>query len=182
VACETCHGPAQGHIDDIAVFPVVDDSREFCGKCHEDLFSRPKDFPQVDLAVHNPGTACLTCHNPHRPTFGSVSASHTADDTVPDTGADTPDKGDGTPDTGNTSPDTGDGTPDEGVGPPDTGGDTPDTGEAPKDDPALPAIPHSLEGRENCLMCHGPQGFKPNPPDHEGRTNETCLSCHRSDT
>jgi predicted CXXCH cytochrome family protein len=149
VACETCHGPAQSHIDNVATLPVVDDSREFCGKCHETLLSRPAEFPQVDLAAHNPDTSCLTCHNPHHPAPGSVGASQKTEVTTPPTG----------------------------------GGDSAETpSDTDKTDSALPPIPHSLEGRADCLMCHGPQGFKPNPADHEGRTNETCLSCHRSDT
>jgi nitrate/TMAO reductase-like tetraheme cytochrome c subunit len=43
----------------------------------------------------------------------------------------------------------------------------------------LPSIPHPLEGRDDCLLCHGLGGVKPFPADHEGRTTETCLSCHQ---
>jgi hypothetical protein len=39
-------------------------------------------------------------------------------------------------------------------------------------------IPHDLEGRDNCLMCHQAAGPKPVPADHEGRVNEYCLFCH----
>jgi nitrate/TMAO reductase-like tetraheme cytochrome c subunit len=43
-----------------------------------------------------------------------------------------------------------------------------------------PAIPHELTGRENCLLCHDPQGsVKPAPPDHIGRTVENCQLCHK---
>jgi len=43
----------------------------------------------------------------------------------------------------------------------------------------IPSIPHTLEGRrDQCLVCHGEEGFKPYPADHVGRTTETCLSCH----
>jgi hypothetical protein len=43
-----------------------------------------------------------------------------------------------------------------------------------------PAIPHELEGRENCLMCHDPEGqVKPAPADHVGRAVETCQMCHQ---
>jgi len=45
---------------------------------------------------------------------------------------------------------------------------------------APPAIPHDLQGRADCLMCHGAGGFKPAPQDHAGRTSDTCLSCHTS--
>jgi hypothetical protein len=40
-------------------------------------------------------------------------------------------------------------------------------------------IPHTLEGRrDQCLTCHGEDGFKPYPADHVRRTPETCLLCH----
>ncbi len=42
-----------------------------------------------------------------------------------------------------------------------------------------PLIPHTLEGRTDCLLCHDLEGFKPVPEDHAGRGTETCLSCHR---
>jgi len=43
-----------------------------------------------------------------------------------------------------------------------------------------PAIPHDLAGRDNCLMCHNPDGgVKPAPADHAGRTNDTCQACHK---
>jgi nitrate/TMAO reductase-like tetraheme cytochrome c subunit len=45
---------------------------------------------------------------------------------------------------------------------------------------AAPAIPHSLEGRDNCLQCHDPSGnIVPAPPDHEGRPVGSCLNCHQ---
>lgn len=44
-------------------------------------------------------------------------------------------------------------------------------------------MPHDLEGREQCLMCHS--GAMPNIPGvtetHEGRTNDTCVWCHTAD-
>lgn len=40
------------------------------------------------------------------------------------------------------------------------------------------AITHSLEGRDDCLMCHGEGAAKAFPADHAGRTNEGCLTCH----
>ena len=43
----------------------------------------------------------------------------------------------------------------------------------------IPAVPHSLDGRDNCLLCHGESGAKPYPADHVGRTNEACLQCHQ---
>ncbi len=43
----------------------------------------------------------------------------------------------------------------------------------------IPAVPHPLEGREDCVLCHGEGGVKPYPADHVGRTSDTCLQCHQ---
>jgi predicted CXXCH cytochrome family protein len=45
--------------------------------------------------------------------------------------------------------------------------------------PGVPLIPHSLEGRADCLVCHSSQGVKPFLADHEGRGNDTCTVCHQ---
>jgi len=51
----------------------------------------------------------------------------------------------------------------------------------PESEPAAgpAAIPHSLEGRDDCLLCHKSDGVKPFPADHEGRTSEMCQACHK---
>jgi len=41
-----------------------------------------------------------------------------------------------------------------------------------------PAIPHALDGREQCLVCHE-KNVKPVPASHQGRTNDTCRVCHK---
>lgn len=42
------------------------------------------------------------------------------------------------------------------------------------------AIPHPLEGRENCLLCHDiGDTIRPMPADHVGRPNASCLNCHQ---
>lgn len=41
------------------------------------------------------------------------------------------------------------------------------------------AIPHTLEGRDDCVSCHGEGKFKPFPADHAGRTSELCRACHQ---
>lgn len=45
-----------------------------------------------------------------------------------------------------------------------------------------PTIPHSLDGRADCNLCHATGvGSAPKvPPDHTGRTNEMCRACHQS--
>lgn len=48
--------------------------------------------------------------------------------------------------------------------------------------PGQPPIPHEIQGRETmCILCHsvGAAGAPKYPPDHEGRTNEQCLICHK---
>jgi hypothetical protein len=44
-----------------------------------------------------------------------------------------------------------------------------------------PFIPHPLEGRDACLVCHetGVAGAPQIPEDHAGRTNEMCRACHQ---
>lgn len=42
----------------------------------------------------------------------------------------------------------------------------------------LLVIPHALEGRQDCLMCHSQTSAVPYPPDHVGRPSSTCLVCH----
>lgn len=51
--------------------------------------------------------------------------------------------------------------------------------------PSQGPIPHNVEGRETlCVACHatGIAGAPKYPPDHEGRTDETCLLCHKEST
>ncbi len=43
-------------------------------------------------------------------------------------------------------------------------------------------IPHTLEGRDNCLMCHetGVGEAEAIPADHAGRANADCTTCHKT--
>lgn len=43
-----------------------------------------------------------------------------------------------------------------------------------------PAIPHSLEGRADCRLCHekGIGGAPQFPGDHSRRPSDVCVSCH----
>ncbi len=50
-----------------------------------------------------------------------------------------------------------------------------------------PKIPHSLDGRSECTLCHsvggsgvGQPGGMGTPSSHQGRTSDTCRSCHQS--
>ncbi len=42
----------------------------------------------------------------------------------------------------------------------------------------IPAVPHPVEGREDCLACHDTGQIKPFPADHAGRGNDSCTMCH----
>lgn len=43
-----------------------------------------------------------------------------------------------------------------------------------------PQIPHTLDGRDDCLICHDPAGqVKPAPANHEDFINEQCTLCHK---
>lgn len=44
---------------------------------------------------------------------------------------------------------------------------------------AATPIPHTLEGRQDCLLCHGEKGVRPVPADHAGRANDSCTLCHK---
>lgn len=68
VACEVCHGPGAGHIEDPgAIKPSAPRERGLCPLCHNYSPSRPTGFPQILTAQHNPGKPCMTCHKPHDP-------------------------------------------------------------------------------------------------------------------
>ncbi len=62
---------------------------------------------------------------------------------------------------------------------------TPAPAPAPAPPPATPSgatlIPHELENRENCLMCHetGIGDASAIPADHAGRANDLCVACHQ---
>jgi len=41
------------------------------------------------------------------------------------------------------------------------------------------AVPHPIEGHENCDSCHGRKGMRAYPINHLGWKNESCTKCHR---
>jgi hypothetical protein len=46
-------------------------------------------------------------------------------------------------------------------------------------DPGIPpVITHTLEGRPDCLACHGPDEWDPVRPSHADVTVDDCLKCH----
>jgi formate dehydrogenase gamma subunit len=59
-------------------------------------------------------------------------------------------------------------------------GPTPTPGAAKLSSGTPGAIPHALEGKDKCDMCHAGTGsLKPVPADHAGRANSTCTACHK---
>jgi hypothetical protein len=69
IACETCHGPGQAHVDNPDSAQVIKPSgREFCGLCHSINPGRDRNVVnQVNLREHNVSKDCIECHNPHQP-------------------------------------------------------------------------------------------------------------------
>ena len=75
VPCETCHGPARGHLTnaDSRVRLQVDKSRHACLNCHEKISGRPSKFGQIDVEEHQKkqefdgAYLCLECHDAHNP-------------------------------------------------------------------------------------------------------------------
>ncbi len=50
-----------------AALPTPADTRKLCVKCHEKIAGRPDYMPQIEVASHSNGKACIACHNPHSP-------------------------------------------------------------------------------------------------------------------
>ncbi len=44
---------------------------------------------------------------------------------------------------------------------------------------AFPEVPHRIQGREDCLACHGEPGIAELPPNHLDRPVEICVGCHK---
>jgi hypothetical protein len=69
ISCENCHGPALNHPEEPEKL-FIDRGRDVCLRCHTLLLyttSDRKRIPGIDPAEHNPGMACVDCHNPHNP-------------------------------------------------------------------------------------------------------------------
>lgn len=69
LSCESCHGPAQAHVDDPENEQNKPDKHNAvaCLRCHEANPSRPKWLKQINLKEHYTGSKCTECHVPHMP-------------------------------------------------------------------------------------------------------------------
>ncbi len=68
--CQICHAFVSQHIDNPEEKkPSKEMNRDFCGKCHFEIESRPSSFPQIDEKLHNPEENCISCHSPHNPSL-----------------------------------------------------------------------------------------------------------------
>ena len=68
LSCEVCHGDAARHVeapDEVKL--VKPTGRGYCPLCHGYSPARPTGFPQINAELHNPGRACMSCHNAHNP-------------------------------------------------------------------------------------------------------------------
>ena len=66
LSCETCHGPATGHVDNPDV-KLEKLTFSHCVRCHEANPSRPKWLKQIQMKDHYTGQRCTECHSPHQP-------------------------------------------------------------------------------------------------------------------
>ncbi|MEE8390610.1 MAG: cytochrome b/b6 domain-containing protein, partial [Anaerolineae bacterium] len=55
---------------------------------------------------------------------------------------------------------------------------TPTSSQEPPAGASVPVIPHPLEGREDCLLCHAADAVSPFPADHVDWLVSTCQVCH----
>jgi hypothetical protein len=166
VACESCHGPGRDHTK-TGETPTIIPSREFCGRCHSRLISRPVGFSQVDMKDMGGDEVCVVCHDPHEPRQGmppeithdlegrtNCQTCHGSHESVVMLPPQIPHPLDGRTEC-------------ESCHGPHSDGQEVEL-----------RIPHSLEGRSDCLLCHNAEGIRPFPEDHIGRMTDTCLKCH----
>ncbi len=69
IPCENCHGPALNHPEEPEAL-AIDRGRDQCLRCHTSLpytTSERKRIPGINPEEHNPGDACVDCHDPHNP-------------------------------------------------------------------------------------------------------------------
>jgi hypothetical protein len=69
VQCESCHGPAVNHPDDVEFLPL-NTERALCLRCHSFLDypnTARAEMPAIKDRMHKRRRDCVECHNPHDP-------------------------------------------------------------------------------------------------------------------
>jgi hypothetical protein len=150
--CQSCHGPHEPWVGPPPEIPHTLEGRTECLSCHGPQELRGAKLPRIPHPLEG-RTNCLTCHN-----TGAIKPfpeDHAGRTSVTCTTCHQPEE---------------------------VAIATPAPIPVPAPTPTVTptVIPHSLEGRDNCLMCHS-SGDYAVPTDHAGRTSETCLNCHRSE-
>lgn len=66
--CTICHeAPDEHKMAPRSLRPSKPTDRAFCGMCHAEDASSPREIPRVDIRTHNPRHVCWQCHYPHFP-------------------------------------------------------------------------------------------------------------------
>lgn len=189
VSCENCHGPGSSHIESGKPL-VVNKASSLCLTCHERLVSRPSAFPQVSSSNHGAALSCTTCHNPHDPSIKDVPAIPHSIEGIASCGTchgrqgivPKPQNHVGRTDDTCLLCHVSSPVPTPTATPFRTAPvATPTPMQVPVRTAGPPMVPHSLEGRSECLACHqsGALGAKVVPADHAGRVSNVCLLCHK---
>lgn len=163
--CTTCHGAG---ISEIPLMPGThaDRTDQLCTICHKPYGEATTSPPYIPHTLVG-RSDCLICHAtgiasaPVAPHDTAVVSNkncllcHLAKGTAIATSSPTP----------TAQPPLG-----EGTATPPTPSPTATTAPG-----VPPSVPHSLEGRSECLLCHASNI----PADHVGRSSEICTSCHK---
>lgn len=148
--CQSCHGPHEPWIEPPPEVPHTLEGRTECLSCHGPQELRGAKLPRIPHTLEG-RTNCLMCHN-----TGAIKPfpeDHAGRTSITCTTCHRP-------------------------------AETPASIPAPAPSPTPvetpTVIPHSLEGRDDCLICHAGGDYSV-PTNHVGHTSETCLSCHQSE-
>ena len=162
--CKNCHGPA-------GIKPAPANHAAFtsdiCTNCHPANVAgvAPGAAPDVPHAVEGMGE-CKNCHGPEG--IKPAPANHATFTSDICANCHQASQSDSQP-AATTTPES------------DEAEDGPEATTTPEDESeGPPTIPHDVAGRDNCLICHNPDGgMKPAPANHAGRTADTCQTCHK---
>jgi hypothetical protein len=165
--CQSCHGPHEPWIEPPPEVPHTMEGRTECLSCHGPAELRGLALPHIPHSLEGRDN-CLECHNASA--IKPFPADHVGRKSV---SCQTCHQA-GEIDSSTTVVVL----PVPAPKPAPTPAPAPTQVTTPEPDTGVPAaVPHSLEGRDDCLMCHS-GGSLAVPDDHSGRTSDTCTSCH----